>query len=72
MASRDLSPGLNAGPSGFAETPVEGAITPLMSGDGLDNDSAPASPGTLTVQGNWVYWGQDSIFRDNDGDEWLP
>ena len=72
VASRDLSPGLNASPSGVAETPVEGAITPLMSGDGLDNDSAPASPGTLTVQGNWVYWGQDSIFRDNDGDEWLP
>jgi len=72
VASRDQSPGLYAVPSGVAETQVEGAVTPLKSGDGLDNASAPASPGALTVQGNWVYWGQDSIFRDNDGDEWLP
>ncbi len=72
VASRGQSPGLYAGPSGASEMPVERAVTPQKSGDGLDNVTAPASPGTLTVKGSWVYWGQDSIFRTNSGDEWLP
>ena len=70
VASRGQGSGPYASPSEISERPEE--KIPVRIDEGLDNATAPASPGALTVQGSWVYWGQDSIFRTNDGDEWLP
>ena len=70
MASRGGEPGIYESTSMAAESPAE--EMPMKSGGGIDNATGPASPGALTVKGNWFYWGQDSIFRTNDGDKWLP
>ena len=64
------------GPSASDQIP-EGALqldgrTPVELEKSIENASGPTSPGNLTVKGKWVYWGQDSIFRSNDGDKWLP
>jgi len=70
VASRGGGPGIYESTSIAAEPPAE--EMPMKSGGGIDNATAPASPGALTIKGNWSYWGQDSIFRTNDGDKWLP